>query len=202
MKLNKLTLNHLSFVIFRKIQPFIDNTFSKKKVRLGIEILLINISKFLIIALVASILDVLFEALITGSCIAFLRITLGGKHASSSFKCTLFSLILLLDCIFLSKLILVNNTTLILCYPILIYLVYKFAPADTIKNPIKDENRRYNLKISSVRKSILLALISLIIPIPILKSTIFFSLILVIIFILPIDINFLRRRKQNVIKFN
>lgn len=199
MNLKNLNAHDLSFVIFNKFEHYFNSTpYSNKKIRLGIEVNLINLSKFILFALVSISLNILVESIICGICIGFLRITLGGKHASSSFKCTVFSLITLLDSVYLGKFVSVSNVVLILIYPIIIYLVYKYAPSDTLKNPIKSDERRKKLKMASIKKTILVAIISIIITNPVIKSLMFFSTISVIIFILPINLKSFKRSDINV----
>ncbi|MGL5148960.1 MAG: accessory gene regulator B family protein [Clostridium sp.] len=180
---------NLSNILSNLLQKNITNkNINVKKVTIGIQILIISFSKAVLTLFIGYVLDLFLEMFICMTIVAFLRITLGGKHAKTSSLCTLFSITTFLICIYSSKIIPINNSTIILISPVLLYLIYRFAPADTKLNPIRSEILRRKLKVKSITKSVLIILLSIIITNLTFKSLVIFSLIGVIVYILPINL--------------
>lgn len=187
INIKKFNSHELSKLIIKHIEKFIDEeVYSISKVRLGIEIMLINISKFIVLFITAYLLNVLVPTIIVLIGFAFIRRTGGGIHAKTSFRCTVFSVGgLVLGAIVALRLNL-NIWVYLLALIVFNVIIYKYAPRDTEKNPIKDSKKRIRLRNITLRNMNLLALASLLFDKKVI-SLIFIGFLLAIITILPMN---------------
>lgn len=183
--IGKINTYNLSIYILNIIKPYLEDK-NIKRVRLGIEILLINISKFIIIFSVAMIFNVFWESCIVLTAFGILRRTMGGIHAKSSNRCTLFSMLLIVGGGIFPKIFLINNYLVVSLFIINAILTYKYAPGDTIKNPIRDIEKRKILRRESLKRIICLGIFTLFIPNEAIKTLISFGATAAVISILPI----------------
>lgn len=100
---------------------------------------------------------VAFQALIISFTAAILRKYSGGAHASSPGICTFIGIIVcVVPAVFLSFLIVRWGTlNLIIIFGVMMfiwsyYVIYKLAPVDNIKKPIKREEKRKRMKKGSI----------------------------------------------------
>lgn len=126
------------------------NNYSEKeiqKLRYGLEGLYLTITKMIIIFLVAIILGILKETLILLVFFNIIRYFGFGFHAEKSWQCLLLSLLNFIAIPFLFLHIKISIIVkLIICGCVLINILL-FAPADTIKRPLKDKKKRLIRKI-------------------------------------------------------
>lgn len=178
------------------IKPYLENR-NLQKIRLGIEIMLINISKFIIIFSIAIFLDVFWESAIVLTAFGILRRTIVGIHAKSSRRCTVFSAMLIVGGGIFPSLIILNNNIIVVLFIINMILTYKYAPGDTEKNPINDVNKRNRLRKESMKRVGLVALISFIILNEVVKTLITFGYTAAVISILPILFEFCNQKRAH-----
>lgn len=117
-----------------------------KKLRYGLEGIYLTLTKTIIILLVSIILNIFIETLICILLFNIIRYFAFGFHAEKSFHCLLLSLFnfILIPYIFLK----VNNTLILnlsICF-LCLGLILIFAPADTVKRPLKDKKKRIKRK--------------------------------------------------------
>ena len=113
-----------------------------KKLRYGLEGIYLTITKTLVILLVSLILNIFIETL---CCILFfniIRYFAFGFHAEKSFHCLILSLFnfIAIPYAFLNT----NNSMIlnIILSVLCLILILVFAPADTVKRPLKDKKKR------------------------------------------------------------
>lgn len=185
-------------VITNKINSYLHKEgLELQKMKLGLEILLINISKFFIIFTIASIFNLLKESLLMTLVFASIRRNAFGLHAKNSFICTLVSLNIFVVGAYLSYYLKFNNYTTFIIFTIVNILLYKYAPADTENHPLLGANLRNKRKKEAVITGIVLMIIALLIPNNIVKTLMSLSAISAVIIILPITYSLLKRRYKN-----
>lgn len=186
MRVNtKFNTYNLSGYILEVIKPYIESK-NINRVRLGLEVILINISKFIIVFSIAAIMGVFWKSAIVLTAFAILRRTIGGIHAKSSNRCTIFSTMLIVGGGIFPYITTLRSEIILAIFIINVILTYKYAPGDTEKNPIKDIKKRENLRKESLKRIIFLAIVTIIIPNEIIKTLLTFGSTAAVISILPI----------------
>jgi len=127
--------------------------------------LLLTAGGFILIVLVGAIFDAAFPAAVTAIAGGVLRKFSGGVHAETPLKCMLFSSLgyglAASSANYLSKLVAINNTYLILVLVICLLLVAYYAPVDCEAKPINSIVLRKRLKIGSILFVILIMILVL-----------------------------------------
>lgn len=120
------------------------------KIKYGVQILIINIEKLIILIMVASILGMLKYSLFCLLCFGILRLFAAGVHADSSIKCNIINLVVFIvgPCLILH----INlNSYILTCMFLASFLLVAFyAPADTKERPLINKNLRKGLKIKAI----------------------------------------------------
>lgn len=168
-----------------------------QKMKLGLQIILINISKFIIIFMVATEFHLLKEAIFMCIIFASIRRNAFGLHAKNSFICTLISICIFVFGAYLSYYLRFNNYIVFILFTVINLLLYKYAPADTENHPLIGANLRKKRKKEAVITGIILMVIALIIPNNVIKTLISLAAISAVIVILPITYNLLKRSYKN-----
>lgn len=171
------------------------------KMKLGLEILLINITKFLIVFITAAQLNLLKEALFMSLVFASVRRTAFGLHAKNSIVCTIVSLAMFVAGPYVCQYIKLDNYTVFGIFTGMNLILYKYAPADTESHPILGKKLRKKLRKETVLTGTLLMLIALIIPSQQVKALITLAVAFEVISILPIIYKLLNRRYKNYEKY-
>lgn len=172
-----------------------------QKMKLGIEILLINISKLIVIMSVSVYFNLLKETAFMIIIFAIMRRNAFGLHAKNSIVCTIMSLIMFVFGAYLGCFIEFNNYIVFIVFIIMSFLFYKYAPADTEKHPLLGEKLRNKLRKNSVLTCILLMIIVLVMPNKEIKTLSVFTVSFEVISILPITYRILKRSWRNYEKY-
>ncbi len=172
-----------------------------QKMKLGLEILLINISKFFMIFVISAIFNLVNESLLMLLVFASIRRNAFGLHSKSSIVCTSISVIMFVFGSYLSYYLKFNNYTVFTVFVIINILLYKYAPADTEHHPLLGCTLRTKLRKESLLTGMLLMLLALIIPSSVIKTLITLATSFEVIGILPITYNLLKRRYRNYEKY-
>ena len=126
------------------------------KMRLGLEILFININKLGIVFLIASHFNFLKESIFMMLVFASIRSGAFGLHAKRSVICTLITSAMFVAGPYISYRIQLNNYMVAVAFIIITFCFYKYAPADTENHPILGEKLRLKLRKETVLKSLVL----------------------------------------------
>ena len=153
--------------------------------RYSLEAYYITITKSLVILPLAFLLGVFKEIIILLIFFNILREQAHGLHASKSSICLISSAIMFIGAPILSKKIVIPFILKIIIGIIGIILMYRYAPADTIKAPIIKEEKRKKYKFNSTIICIIYTFIYLFINNTI-SNIIIFSIWIQIFLILPI----------------
>ena len=136
---------NITISFLKKYNDYSENDI--KKLRYGLEGIYLTLTKTIIILLVSVLLGVFLEILIGLLLFNIIRYFAFGFHAEKSFECLVLSLFnfVLIPFIFLK-----TTTPLFVDLSIcggclLLFLIY--APADTVKRPLKDKKKRIIRKI-------------------------------------------------------
>ncbi len=153
----------------------------------GLEGFYLLVSKSIIIFSIAFILNILREVLLLFIIFNSLRITGYGLHASKTWICLLGSLTIFLGLPIISKIIIIPLYLEIIIGIIYIILLYRYAPADTEKRPLVNENRRKKYKFITTMVGIILVFLNLIVTDSVISNLIIFGMSIEVFMILPIS---------------
>lgn len=167
------------------------------KMKLGIETILTNVSKGLIVYGTAIILGLFLQTLILHVAYAILRRYSYGLHANSSTVCSVISIVLFIGTPILCQYIPFNSLVVIGCGLLFITLLYLYAPADTDKSPIIGAERRRTLRMKSMVACAVITGIAFLYPDPFIKSLLMLGMAIQIVMILPLTYKILKRSVKN-----
>ena len=195
-------MERLAQVIVNNINSYLDKEgLELQKMKLGIEILLINISKFILIFIIAVKFNLLKESLFMSLVFVSIRRNSFGLHAKNSFVCTLVSLTIFVFGSYLSYYLKFNNYAVFIIFTIINILLYKYAPADTENHPLLGKNLREKRRKEALITGLILMILALIIPNNIIKTLMSLAAISAVILILPITYTLLQRSYKNYEKY-
>lgn len=168
-----------------------------KKIKYGIEVILINLTKFMILMILAYFLKIIPHILVIMISFGLVRKSAFGLHSESSAKCTVISIMSFVGGVYISKHYPLEIKTIIFIFLILISLFVKYAPADTEKRPIIGEKVRNKLKRNTVITILLLLIAIITVNNQTISALITLGVTIECIFILPITYKILNRRYRN-----
>ncbi|AJA47395.1 putative AgrB-like protein [Clostridium pasteurianum DSM 525 = ATCC 6013] len=172
-----------------------------QKMKLGIEILLINISKLIIIMSASIYFNLIKQTAFMIIIFAVMRRNAFGLHAKNSVVCTIMSLTMFVFGAYLSSFIKLNNYIVFIAFVIMSFLFFKYAPSDTEKHPLLGKKLRNKLKKNSVLNCILLMIIVLVMSSKEIKTLSVFTVAFEVISILPVTYRILKRSWKNYEKY-
>ena len=129
------------------------------ELRYGLEALYLTITKMIIIFILAVFFNIVKEMLLLLIIFNILRTTGFGLHATKSYICLISSSITFIGLPLISKYIVIPIYIKLFLAIVSIYLIYKYAPADTKKRPLINKKKRNNLKIITTINTIILNII-------------------------------------------
>lgn len=173
-----------------------------KKLRYGLEGIYLTLTKTIIILLVSVILNIFIETLICILLFNIIRYFAFGFHAEKSFHCLLLSLFnfVAIPYIFLK----VNNSlvlNIIICLICLVFILV-FAPADTVKRPLKDKKKRMKRKVLTFLTGCLYTLLIVFLKNSFISDILVSTLIITVIVINPITYKIFGQPYNNYKKIN
>ena len=172
-----------------------------KEIKYGLEGIYLTITKLIVIAILAAILDIFKEMVIYICLYNIVRTPSFGLHATKSWICLLSSSILFIGipfiCICLNIPIIFKIIIGILCT----IFMYKNSPADTKKRPIVNKKRRKIYKIISTILTIVYIVLSIIIKNQFLSNCFLFSIIMQNFMISPTVYKIFKLPYNNYISF-
>jgi len=171
------------------------------KAKLGIESILLNISKFFIIYACAIRFQTLIPTVITHLAYVSLRKFSQGLHAKSSLVCTIVSLFMFVAIPYMAQDVIINRWLIFLAFVVSTYLFWKYAPADTEKSPILGVKNRLELKLYTIGINVLLMYVALTLIMPMFRTLITIGMLMQVIMVLPITYKILGRSYKNYEKY-
>lgn len=168
-----------------------------KKVKYGVEVLFINITKLAVVLIIAKILGTFVDTMELIIVIALIRLHSFGVHARTSFQCTIVSLIMFIGPVELSRYISFDNFSLVVLFIVGILLLYMYAPADTEKRPLKSLKKRKIMKIKALSTTAILFIISFIFGIYSIKVIVSLGGIIAALMTTPVMYKILGQKYRN-----
>ncbi|MDY6071884.1 MAG: accessory gene regulator B family protein [Bacilli bacterium] len=156
------------------------------EIKYGIESLYLTISKTIIILIGCIILKIVKPLLLLFIFYGIIRLTGFGVHAKKSWHCWVTSLLMFIGIPILISIISVNKNIIFITYLICMILMLKYAPADTEKRPLINKNKRTLYKVLTLLITFIYLILSLMLKNQIIINTLYMSIILETIQILPI----------------
>lgn len=133
------------------------------KFKLGLEIVLINVSKMITIYGLAVLFDIAGEVFIFHSAFMSIRTSAFGAHAVSSFRCTIISVLLFIGVPLLIIQHQVNLWILLLFHFSTYMLLWRYAPGKTAKNYLGSKETQKKLKFRAIISNFALFIVMIII---------------------------------------
>lgn len=171
-----------------------DSTEDLVIIKYGMELIIENIMKSILLIIVAIITNKVLETILVIGVFSLLRIQAGGIHMKSGLGCSLSMIFVWIVGVFGSKYFVLSNTMITLVILLSIIALYLYAPNDTKNNPITDNNIRNRKKIGSILLVMILAVLMIFFIDSNMRSLIVIPLILEIITILPI-VNYINQKR-------
>lgn len=142
--MKKAVINNISNLIL-KYNNY--NEEEKERLMYGLEGLYLTITKFIIIFLLALVLNTIKETILTLLVFNIIRYFGFGFHAEKSYQCLLTSVFFFVILPFIFSFIVLNTLYITLIYILSLISFLLFAPADTAKRPLKYKRLRIIRKI-------------------------------------------------------
>lgn len=162
-----------------------DNT-KINEIKYGIESLYLTISKTIIIFIISILLNMTKELILLFTFYSLIRLTGFGVHAKKSWHCWVTSITMFILIPLLIKYATLNQELIIISYIVFTLLLIKYAPADTEKRPLINKKKRIIYKVLTITLAITYLIYSLIYKDnTIIINTLYFSVLLEVILILP-----------------
>lgn len=162
-----------------------DNT-KINEIKYGIESLYLTISKTIIIFIISILINMTKELILLFTFYSLIRLTGFGVHAKKSWHCWVTSITMFILIPLLIKYVTLNQELIIISYIVFTLLLIKYAPADTEKRPLINKKKRIIYKVLTITLAITYLIYSLIYKDnTIIINTLYFSVLLEVILILP-----------------
>ncbi|MBU3129926.1 accessory gene regulator B family protein [Clostridium tagluense] len=166
-------------------------------IRYGTEVLFMNITKLPIILAVGYILGLFWYTLYTLIIFGILRRFVGGIHARKSITCLISTGFIILGAVYISLAYPVTIIEKLFIFIVVLYVFFKYAPADTEEKPYLDKSVRQNLKIKSILTACVYFFLSIFIKNLFFSNVFLHILWIEAILICPITYKILNRRYNN-----
>ena len=172
-----------------------------QKMILGIEVLLHNVPKMIIMVLVAYILGILTLTVLTWIPFAFIRRYAGGLHASNSISCTIVTMLMFVAVPYFLQGVGISAISMIVLFGIICLGLWKWSPADTKAKPIIGAKKRNRLKRQAVIACMAMPALALLIGNEAFYVFVLVGAVYALIVVLPITYKILRRSERNYEKY-
>ena len=156
------------------------------EIKYGLETIYLTITKTVVIYLISFILNMTLELSLLIIFYGILRLTGFGLHAKKSYQCWISSLIIFVCIPMAIKYLILPKIIICIVSPLLCGLILKYAPADTEKRPLVNKQKRKTYKIITFIEYVIYSVVIILVNNNLIINTLFFSMILEVIVILPI----------------
>ena len=169
----------------------------KKRVKYGVYVLYVNITKIAIFLLISLLFDVFYDVLIIWFMFALIRSTAFGIHSGNSIVCTIVTVLTFVGGSLICRYCYLNDIFIYLIYLLCFILIFIYAPADTESRPLVGVKYRRKLKIQAVLITTILLAVVIVLNIYHIKLLFAIALIAETVSILPITYKIFKRRYNN-----
>ena len=172
-----------------------------QKMTLGLEILLHNIPKLVLMVAVSAILGILTQTIITWFSFVCIRRYASGLHATNSITCSVTTLLMFVLTPYILYGFHINMWILVVIFAVIGFGLFKYAPADTAARPILGKRKREKLKKKAVIASGILLVLALLLNNEAFYTLIAAGAVYALILVLPFTYKILGRSTNNYEKF-
>ena len=172
-----------------------------EEIMYGIEGIYLTITKSIIIFLCALILGIFKELLYLLIAFNFIRLFAFGMHANKSWICLIFSSSVFLTGAFLCKYITISKEVLCILYLLILIIMIKYAPSETVKKAIKKKKKRTMYKVLSIIITVTYFIITLFIQNNLIINSMVMGLIIECILIIPITYKAFKMPYKNYVNY-
>lgn len=172
-----------------------------EKMTIGIEIFLNNISKLIVVYVLAIVLGVIWQTLAVNIAFMVIKRCSFGVHALSNTVCTLVCVVAFVAVPWFTYGMGIGNIAVACIFAYVIAVLYRYAPADTKRRPLVGVNTRARLKRNAVISGLVLMGAALLIPDGSIKLMLALGAVFQTVAILPITYKILKRSEKNYEKY-
>lgn len=172
-----------------------------EEIMYGIEGIYLTITKSIIIFLCALILGIFKELLYLLIAFNCIRLFAFGMHANKSWICLIFSSSVFLTGAFLCKYITISKEVLCILYLLILIIMIKYAPSDTVKRPLIKKKKRTMYKVLSIIITVTYFIITLFIQNNLIINSMVMGLIIECILIIPITYKAFKMPYKNYVNY-
>lgn len=163
----------------------------------GLEGIYLTFSKFIILILISSILGILWQVILLSIFYNIIRTFAFGLHASKSIHCLIMSLIMFIGGTYLCLGVNFSLTIKVIMSIICVYLLFRYAPADTEKRPIISKKRRNIYKFLSTLLGLIYTFMIIIYSNNVISMFMLIGMVEAVIMVLPISYKILNLSYDN-----
>ena len=172
-----------------------------QKMVLGMEIFLHNIPKLVLMVFVAYLVGILPQSLLAWLSFAIVRRYASGLHASNSIVCMLMTLVMFVAVPYVIQDTYMSVWILLLTFAIIGLGLYRYAPADTLAQPIIGQRKRARLKRGALTASLFLLISALVLNNGAFNAMIVSGALYALVAVLPLTYKILGRSMNNYEKY-
>ena len=198
--MKKKFLNN-SMKVIKKYYPEYDEE-ELEKIEYGLEAIYLTLTKVIIVYSLAYFFGILLETFLVSLTYNLIRLTAFGMHASKSIYCLIISLITFIGGALLVIYLNIPLSIKVILSIISVYLIYKYAPADTEKRPIISPKRRNIYKTISTITGIIFTILIIVFNKHILSNYLLIGMIEAVITLLPITYKIFKLPYDNYKNYN
>jgi len=157
-----------------------------EEIAYGLETVYLTVTKLIVLFGLAYILGIFKEVVFLILCYNLIRSSTYGLHASKSIYCLISSILMFIGGVYISNYMAdVSIYIKVLLGVISIFMLMKYAPADTEKRPLINAKKRKKLKLASSIKGVIYLIFIIIFKDNIVSGYLLFGLIEAVIMIHP-----------------
>lgn len=179
------------------------NRYAKKegielqKMILGMEILLHNIPKLILMIFLAHFAGILSQTIAAWLPFAFIRRYAAGLHAKNSITCTIATLLMFVAVPLALQDVYISQAIFLAVFAVLGIGLYKYAPADTAARPIIGKAKRARLKRQSAIACATLPILTLMLRLEAFYVYVAIGAVFAVLCVLPLTYKLLGRSVNN-----
>ncbi|WP_416390131.1 accessory gene regulator B family protein [Tepidibacter hydrothermalis] len=189
----------LSVFILNCIKPYVSSISQDdfEIAQYGIEVFCMNLCKIPIIFLLAYLFNILDYSILVYILFGLIRNYTWGIHMRTSLTCLILTCVCFFGVVFLSKALILHIAIKFFISLICIYILYKYAPADTEERPCLSEKIRKSNKSKALTLGFIYILASFIVYNRVISNMFLLSLFIQCLMISPITYKIFKRRYNN-----
>ncbi len=167
------------------------------EIKYGLETLYITLSKTLVILLISYLIGTIKETILLFIFFGLLRVSGFGMHAKKSWHCWILSILIFILFSYISTILIIPFEVKTIASITLIFLIYKYAPADTEDRPLINKKRRLAFKILCLITAFVYFILILFLKNNILSNILLFSMLTETLLMIPISYKIFKLKYNN-----